>query len=173
MKPHDYLGNPITAPKRPATWKQWEEIPIPSHILATAPRGTMLCTPERWHLRRRIVVISSVELVDWRGSPAWQFHVSVSGGGVRATPEQTRRALDDFGLVGAEEDNHHATGIARHFWRMCSAAPGDETQCECKDDERTVVQADGFTFQTPTDPKEAAQREADLQRLIQAARRAG
>jgi hypothetical protein len=168
--PVDHTGAAITAPKRPPSWKQWERLPMPRELLALAAVGRTILFHERWHLRRRLVVVSAVELVEFKGAPTWQFHVSVSAAGARANDEQVARALRDFGMLGAEEDNHHRHALARHFWRNCAAAPGDETQCECKADEETVVMPDGYTYQTPRDP-EASRRQDD--ELLEVLRRAG
>lgn len=61
-------------------------------------------------------------------------------------PDVLARVLRDFDMVGAEEDNHQP-GIARNFWRLCDAAPDAPSQCECKSDETTIVETDGFTWQ--------------------------
>ena len=147
------------APKRPPIWMQWERLP---ELPARSRMEPAVFAYERWHLRTRLVVVSAVELVDWIDAPTWQFHVSVSAGGKRANDDQVARALRDFGMLGAEEDNHYRDALARHFWRHCAASPGDETQCECKADEKTIVMPDGYTYQTPRDPEKSRRQDDEL-----------
>ncbi len=51
-------------------------------------------------------------------------------------------------MVGAEEDNHHP-GNARHFWRPLD--PSHRVDCECKEDEVLVTDADGYRWTNPQD----------------------
>lgn len=53
-----------------------------------------------------------------------------------------------FGMVGTEEGNHHP-GVARHFWRPVD--PARRVDCECKADEVTVVEPDGYRWTNPAD----------------------
>lgn len=76
-----------------------------------------------------------------------QDHVSVSRRLRRAPASDVLRALVAFGMVGAEEDNHHP-GIARHFWR--SVDPAHRVECECKSTEGLVRDPDGYEWTTPT-----------------------
>jgi hypothetical protein len=93
-------------------------------------------------------VISSLvdaDLPDGSGvGPQW--HVSVSARGKRPDDRQVRRALKAFGLVGAEEDNHHP-GIARHFWRPVD--PAHRVDCKCKATEEIITEADGYRWTNP------------------------
>lgn len=74
-----------------------------------------------------------------------QWHISVTRyRNKRPNDDHVRRALRDFHMVGAEEDNHHP-GNARHFFLVCN--PADRVTCECKEDEVTVVEPDGYTWQ--------------------------
>lgn len=114
----------------------------------SAPDGQRLA--ESYWIRGSILVISSLvmaDLPDGSGiGPQW--HVSISHRGKRPQPREVERALRAFGMVGAEEDNHHP-GVARHFWRPCD--PAHRVDCECKVDEQTVVDADGYRWTNPHD----------------------
>ncbi len=103
--------------------------------------------------RGDVRVISALEVAEYpdgsgRG-PQW--HVSISRGGQRPRPRDVKRALRAFGLVGAEEDNHHP-GNARHFWRPLDATK--RVDCECKATEDTIVEPDGYRWTNPQDPAE-------------------
>lgn len=93
-----------------------------------------------------VFVISGLELAkapDGRGDVIWQWHMSISHRGDRPTELEVKRALGAFGMVGAEEDNHHPGG-ARHFWRPVD--PSRRVDCECKEDEAIVVEPDGYRW---------------------------
>lgn len=79
------------------------------------------------------------------GGPQW--HISITLKGKRPKPNHVRAVLRDFGMVGAEEDNHHP-GNARHFWIPCD--PTRRVDCECKATEVIVVDPDGYTWTNPT-----------------------
>jgi hypothetical protein len=120
----------------------WTEIPWPG--LRRSP------TASAWTLGQIMVLSELVEAEYPDGSgngPQWL--VSVSASGKRAKPKQLRRALRAFGMVGAEQDNHHP-GNVRNYWR-----PVDESKrvdCQCKIDEVTVVdETDGYTWTNPVD----------------------
>lgn len=124
--------------KRPGP--EWLEQPWP-----TGPRpsgSAWRCGP--------IVVLSELveaEYPDGDGTgPQWV--VSISDNGRRPKPKQVRKALRAFDMVGAEEDGHHP-GVARHFWRPVD--PAHRVACQCKVDERTVVDTDGYAWTTPVD----------------------
>lgn len=92
-----------------------------------------------------VSVLENAELPDGTGvGPQW--HVSVSARGGRPSRAELRRALADFGMSGAEEDNHHP-GIARHFWRPVDAV--HRVACQCKTTETTVVDG-AFRWSNPT-----------------------
>ena len=95
-----------------------------------------------------IRVLSAVEWAEFHGRPEETWHLSIAGAGMRATDLQVALALRDFDMRGAEEDNHQP-GVARNFWRLTRLAPGDLQVCDCKSDETTVVEHDGFTWQRP------------------------
>ncbi len=98
----------------------------------------------------RLSVISSLinaELPSGRGvGPQW--HVSISRCGKRPKPAELARAQRAFGIIGWEEDNHHP-GHARHFFRPVD--PAERVDCECKSNETTHVEPDGYRWTNPTD----------------------
>ena len=101
--------------------------------------------------RGKIRVVSSLDdaqLPDGSGERGPQWHVSISRAGKRARPEDVSIALRAFGLVGAEEDNHHP-GVARHYWLPVD--PARRVACECKANEETIREADGYEWTNPTD----------------------
>lgn len=95
-----------------------------------------------------LVAVSSLvsaELPD-RSGVGLQWHVSFSHSTRRPTDKDLRRALRAFGMVGAEEDNHHP-GRARHFWRPVDAR--HRVECECKTSEETITEPDGYRWTNP------------------------
>jgi hypothetical protein len=97
-----------------------------------------------------ITALEDAEYPDGDGhGPQW--HVSISRRGQRPSADDVTRALRAFGLVGAEEDNHHP-GNARHFWLPVD--PAHRVDCECKATEVTVVEPDGYTWTNPHDAAE-------------------
>jgi hypothetical protein len=106
------------------------------------PRSTI------WHAGP-IRVVSSLdvsEMPDGDGiAPQW--HISVTTRGKRPKPHHVASALKAFGMVGAEEDNHHP-GAARHFFLVCD--PSRRVACQCKATEETIVDADGYAWTNPT-----------------------
>lgn len=99
-----------------------------------------------------VVVISSLQNADLPDGAGvgLQWHVSISRQGKRPKDTDVRRALRAFGMVGAEEDNHHP-GNARHFWRPVD--PQHRVDCQCKESEQTIAESDGYTW---TNPREGA-----------------
>lgn len=134
----------------------WRSLQVPS---ALAARATSIST---W-TDGRAIVISALEdatAPDGAGDTIPQWHVSVSELGRRPSPRVLRKALRAFRMEEAEEDNHHP-GVARHFW-----LPVDKSRrvsCECKETEKVVREADGYTWTNPTD---APCRGCELQRLL-------
>jgi hypothetical protein len=97
-----------------------------------------------------IVVISAVnmaELPDKSGvGPQWM--ISITARGKRAKPHHIRRALRAFKMEGAEEDNHHP-GNVRSFWLPLD--PRHRVECECKEEEATITEPDGYKWTNPHD----------------------
>lgn len=105
------------------------------------------------YTRGSVRVMSSLdmaELPDGAGvGPQW--HISVSRYPDRALKADVQRALRDFGMLSAEEDNHEP-GCAKHFWLPVDAA--HRVDCECKQNEQVVVEPDGHRWSNPLDPAE-------------------
>jgi hypothetical protein len=141
----------------------------PRPIKAKRPTGSkwQLLSPFQnggaWE-RRGVRVLSTIDQAklprtDLIG-PQW--HVSISNGGkFRPMQAEVDRALQDFNMVGAEEDNHHP-GVARHFWMPID--PAFRVDCECKEDEVLVTERDGYKW--TNDPK--ACRGCELARKVPA-----
>ncbi len=76
-----------------------------------------------------------------------QWHVSVADRTteepLRASANQIALARCAFGMLEAEEDNHHP-GNARHFWMPVD--PNERVDCECKADEVLVQDPDGYQW---------------------------
>lgn len=131
----------IIKPLRPpAHWRQW-----PTH--APLAREGYPC--ESWYYPERMIrVISAVEVaVDKDGSSNGpEYHISISrlegAQPARVNTFDAKWVLRQFGLEGAEEDNHVPHGIARNFWRpVAESLVGKE--CACKADEPAIVEDKG------------------------------
>lgn len=64
----------------------------------------------------------------------------------RASDDDLRRVVADFGLPAFDEDNHYP-GITRTLY--CPLDERWRTACECKVTELTVVDTDGYRWTTP------------------------
>jgi hypothetical protein len=122
--------------------------------LPTEPYLEELLRGSRWTSHRGLVVISSrvdAELpgTDHLEGPQWQLSVSSA----RSRADRTMRptdvdmlyVVDAFTLPAFDEDNHHP-GIARHLW--CPIDERYRSACECKVNERLVVEPDGYQWTT-------------------------
>jgi hypothetical protein len=127
------------APKAPPAWANWNY-----HGSMRSPLGD---DHHVWS-RHRLRVISSVGRMDFRGEQRWQWLISVGlrGGQARPNDDELARALKDFGMGKAEEDNHEP-GVSRKFFLLCDLPAGSAPQCECKETEETVVESDGVAWQ--------------------------
>lgn len=108
---------------------------------------------ERWiEYGSNVSVLSSVELaVEKDGSSNCpEYHISISQmawphGKFSVTRVDTNLAkwvLAEFGLDGAEEDNHVPHGVVRNFWRpVASTLVGKE--CPCKAEEVVIRENKG------------------------------
>ncbi len=109
---------------------------------------------KRWfHYASEIQVLSAVEVaVDKDGSSNGpEYHISMSR--LRNPRERTAKAeridtndakfvLAEFGVDGAEEDNHVPGGVVRNFWRpVASGLVGKE--CRCKAEEVVIRESRG------------------------------
>lgn len=121
--------------------KGWREIPCD-------PRASM-GYPSRafFHPPSSLAVISAVEVADdGKIDKGPEYHVSISKqtvlGPGRCDSNEARWVLDQFGLEGAEEDNHVPNGVVRNFWRpVANRLVGLE--CECKAEEPAIVENKG------------------------------
>lgn len=98
-----------------------------------------------------ILATSSVikaRLPDGSGQTGPQWLVAISQNGKRPKPHHVRRALRAFGMTQAELDSHHP-GVARHYFLVVD--PTKRVDCECKAEETTVVEKDGYAWSNPTD----------------------
>lgn len=109
-------------------------------------------TESRVYQRGQLRVLSSctyMQLPQQReGMTGLTHHVSVSqAGGAMVPDSELLRVRRDFGMLDAEEDNHHP-GRARHL--MMPDDPRYRVSCECKADEAVIV-TDGYVWTNPKD----------------------
>lgn len=131
----------IIKPLRPPVhWRQW---PVPRQLERA---GYPI---ERWYYPERMIqVMSAVEVaVDMDGSSNGpEYHISISridgARPARVNSFDAKWVLQQFGLEGAEEDNHVPNGIVRNFWRPV-AEPLIGKECACKADEPAIVEDKG------------------------------
>jgi hypothetical protein len=76
-----------------------------------------------------------------------EYHVSISrpvapGVTSRCNSDEAKWVLDQFGLEGAEEDNHVPFGKVRNFWRAV-ATPLIGMECACKEEEPAIREDKG------------------------------
>jgi len=104
--------------------------------------------------RGRYFVISELvdtEMPDGSGDMGPSWHVSISKRGARVRDSKViRKMLRDFGMLGAEEDNHEP-GEARNFWLVVD--PMRRVDCECKTDETLHREANGQVWSSHVDPE--------------------
>lgn len=97
------------------------------------------------HPASGLCVISAVEVAKEadRIDRGPEYHVSISkNGNERCTAQEAQWVLEQFGLDGAEEDNHVPHGIVRNFWRpVAERLVGME--CACKASEPAIVEDKG------------------------------
>jgi len=107
-----------------------------------------------WHAGADAHVLSTLDMAQLprSGGVGPQWHVSITDcAGTeprRPSLSQVRLTLCAFGMLAAEEDNHHP-GNARHFWMPVD--PSERVDCECKSDEVVVTEDDGYQWTNPTD----------------------
>ena len=128
----------VLRPKNPG----WQEITGAEKFTLDFPAWSF------WFLPRNLFVISAVESVqDGKIEKGFEYHLSISkpvrpGVIKRCDSNEARWVLDQFGLEGAEEDNHVPGGKVRNFWRpVANNLVGIE--CECKDEEPAIVEDKG------------------------------
>ena len=102
---------------------------------------------ERWMHVSGINVLSAVEVMsDEDKGP--EYHLSITFYNPRTKQVErcdsnaARWVVSEFGMDGAEEDNHVPSGKARHFWRTVREdLIGQE--CKCKAFEPAIVEDKG------------------------------
>jgi hypothetical protein len=137
----------VLRPIRQGRTEWFESGPLHSSLL----RAGYPC--ERWlHYGTNIQVLTAVEVaVDKDGSSNGpEYHLSASKmtwpGGIfqpaRVDTNEAKWVLAEFGLDGAEEDNHVPHGLVRNFWRpVASGLVGKE--CGCKAEEVVIRENKG------------------------------
>lgn len=111
------------------------------------PPGYAVTSASRW-VSGPILVLSALENAEYPDGDGTgpQWHLSISNLGKRPKPKHVRRALRAFGMAGAELDNHEP-GVAEHYWLPVD--PARRVDCQCKEDEDTIVEPDGKTWTNP------------------------
>ena len=127
----------VLRPKFPG----WTEIPCDKQYTMGYPARAY------FHQESRLFVLSAVEVVsDGKVDKGPEFHLSVSrqigGAPRRCSTNDARYVLKQFGLDGAEEDNHVPGGVVRNFWRPV-AYRFVGLECDCKASEPTIVEDKG------------------------------
>jgi hypothetical protein len=96
-----------------------------------------------------LFVISAVEVASDKDGidRGFEYHVSISrpvspGVTSRCSSNEAHWVLDQFGLEGAEEDNHVPHGRVRNFWRAV-ATPLIGMECACKEEEPAIREDNG------------------------------
>lgn len=134
----------IIKPLRPkGAGKRWLAWPVPPSVAA------MGYPAERWYFYEQMIqVISAVEVATDPGQidKGPEYHISISrldGARPARVDSQTAKwVLKQFGLEGAEEDNHVQGGVVRNFWRTV-AEPLIGLECPCKAEEPAIVEDKG------------------------------
>ena len=133
----------IIDPLRPKDRAGWETAGDVRHLLRSG------YPVEQWyHPEKNLGILTAVEVAkDDDGidrGPEW--HISISkprphGGMDRCSAEEAKWVLGQFGMDGAEEDNHVAGGKVRNFWRaVADRMVGLE--CACKENEPMIREGD-------------------------------
>jgi hypothetical protein len=130
---------PVLRPKG----EGWKEI--------TFDKRATLGYPARafFHAKSSLAVISAVEVADdGKIEKGPEYHISISKqnslilGPLRCDSNEAKWVLDQFGLDGAEEDNHVPNGMVRNFWRpVANGLVGLE--CDCKAEEPAIREDKG------------------------------
>lgn len=136
----------IIAPKRPIV-AGWTELPRPPQWVSLGYEALRFVHPDTG-----LCVISAVEVAkDADGIDRGpEYHISISVEGKARCPGwMAVEVLRQFGLEGAEEDNHVPNGIVRNFWRpVADRFVGLE--CACKSEEPAIVCDRGDFVWRPT-----------------------
>lgn len=131
----------LTSTLRPR-FSGWEEVETNPRMLALGGVARTYV-----HYERRVSVISAVEVADdGKISKGPEYHLSIArqtpAGPKRCTSDTARWVLRQFGLEGAEEDNHVPNGVVRNYWRSV-ATNLIGLECECKAEEPAIVEDKG------------------------------
>jgi|ERR1700680_2729493 len=119
----------------------WQELPCDKRWTMGYPARAF------YHAETEIAVISAVEVAnDGKIDKGPEYHVSISRktavGPKRCDSNQAQWVLGQFGMAGAEEDNHVPNGVVRNFWRpVATGLVGLE--CECKAEEPAIREDKG------------------------------
>ena len=130
----------ITSVLRPKG-EGWRELPCDKRYSMGYPARTF------YHAKSSIAVISAVEVAsDGKIDKGPEYHISISqqamGRPSRCDSNQAKWVLEQFGLAGAEEDNHVPNGVVRNFWRPV-ATGFIGLECECKAEEPAIKENKG------------------------------
>ena len=119
----------------------WRELPCDKRFSLGYPARTF------FHAKSNLAVISAVEVADdGKIDKGPEYHVSISKqtvlGPIRCDSNEAKWVLDQFGMNGAEEDNHVPHGTVRNFWRpVATRLIGLE--CGWKAEEPAIVENKG------------------------------
>lgn len=144
-------GTPCLTPVLRPRGSGWREVPQ-RHMLGYPCRAF-------FHDKTYLAVLSAVEVADdGKIDKGVEYHISISKQVIglrtqRCTSDEAKWVLDQFGLEGAEEDNHVPSGMVRNFWRpVANSLVGLE--CECKAEEPAIVEDKGdFTWRAAPEPR--------------------
>lgn len=114
---------------------------------------------------RVLIEIVDAEYPDRSGDIGPQLLISVTRRGRRPSKGDLKVAFRGFGLrnVALEEDNHYP-GQARSFWLPLD--PARRVDCQCKTEEETLVEPDGYTWTNPANATRAECRGCELHDLL-------
>ena len=119
----------------------WQEIPTDKRFSMGYPLRAF------FYEARNLAVMSAVEVADdGKIDKGPEYHLSISkqlpSGPARCDSNEAKWVLGQFGLDGAEEDNHVPNGVVRNFWRpVATGLVGLE--CECKAEEPEIKENKG------------------------------
>ena len=121
----------------------WEELPCdPKYSLGYPCRAYI-------HTKHNLFVMSAVEVATDKDGidRGFEYHISISkpvsyGVTSRCDSGEAKWVLDQFGLDGAEEDNHVPYGKVRNFWRTVATGMIG-LECACKAEESVIMENKG------------------------------
>jgi hypothetical protein len=116
----------------------WTEVPADQRFTMGFPLRAFL------H-RSGLFVMSAVETVsDEDKGPEYHLSITkqVNGKPIRCDSNAAKWVLEQFGLDGAEEDNHVPFGMVRNFWRAVATGMIG-LECKCKAEEPAIREDKG------------------------------